>query len=145
MVSMFAAVLPGDPKGQGSLTLWKGSDGVERAKHPPATVLHRNNAIAVLASEWGDREPMRGPVRLGLEFVFTRPKSHYGTGRNAERVKDSAPEWQTSYPDLDKAVRLVGDALVIAGVLADDSQVAVVTGQKRYGAKGLTVVEVWAL
>lgn len=142
---MFAAVIPGDPKGQGSLTLWRSPDGTERAKHPPATVLHRNNAIATLRSEWGGRDPLTGPVQVGLEFMFTRPKSHYGTGRNANRVKDSAPSRQTSYPDIDKAVRLVCDALVIAGVLRDDSQVAQVSAQKRYGARGMTVVEVMEL
>lgn len=142
---MFAAVIPGDPKGQGSLTLWRSPDGTERAKHPPATVLHRNNAIATLSNEWGNRDPLLTPVKVVLEFTFARPKSHYGTGRNAGVVKDSAPAWQVSYPDIDKAVRLVCDALVIGGVLKDDSQVAQVSAQKRYGAKGMTVVEVMEL
>ena len=43
----------------------------------------------VAAAEW---EPiLEGPVRVTLMFRFPRPKGHYGTGRNADKVKDSAP------------------------------------------------------
>lgn len=142
MNELFACTIPGDPKGQGSLTLWRGDDGTERAKHPPATVLHRNNAIAVLSNEWGDRDPILGPVRVSCVFVFGRPKAHYRTGKHAGELKDWVPTWQTSYPDLDKAVRLVGDALVIAGVVKDDSQIARIDAEKMYGPKGATLVEV---
>lgn len=63
-----------------------------------------------------------GPIALRLEFVRPRPKEHWGTGRNKDRLKPSAPKWPTGKPDLTKLTRAVEDAL--KGVIwCDDSQV----------------------
>jgi hypothetical protein len=35
--------------------------------------------------------PITGPVRVWVRFTFTRPPSHYRTGRNAHLVRDAAP------------------------------------------------------
>ena len=67
-------------------------------------------------------EPVRGPVRLSVLFVMPRPKSHFGTGKNASKLKDSAPTHHIVKPDLDKLVRCVKDALT--GIAwGDDCQV----------------------
>lgn len=73
-----------------------------------------------------------GPVTVDMSFYFPRPKSHYGTGGNANRIKDRAPDHKTSAPDLDKLVRAVCDALTQAGVWRDDSLVVVLWSSKRY-------------
>ncbi len=52
-----------------------------------------------------------GPVTLKLIFLQTRPKNHYGTGRNAGILKDSSPEYPVMQPDMDKLNRAIGDAL----------------------------------
>jgi crossover junction endodeoxyribonuclease RusA len=144
--------IPGKPAGQGSLQLWSNGDGTERAKHPPHTVAHRNLVVGMLAQAWAGQPPVDGPVAVRATFYLPRPKAHFGTGRNAGLVKDSAPYWPVTKnrDDLDKFVRLVGDALVIAGVLADDSQVVVWRAEKRWhdtvlGGNGSTVVEVFVL
>lgn len=62
-------------------------------------------------------------VVLDLRFHFRRPKSHYGTGRNAGRLRESAPQHHTQTPDLSKLVRSTEDALVDARIVHDDSQV----------------------
>uniref|UniRef100_A0A6M3JI82 Putative endodeoxyribonuclease n=1 Tax=viral metagenome TaxID=1070528 RepID=A0A6M3JI82_9ZZZZ len=63
-----------------------------------------------------------GPVRLGLRFWFRRPKSHYGSGRNANTLKPTAPMKHTIRPDFDKLDRAIGDAL--QGILwQDDAQI----------------------
>lgn len=64
-----------------------------------------------------------GPVTLRAEFIFARPKSHYGTGRNSDVLKASAPTWVTSHHlgDIDKLVRSTCDALVTAQVIVDDA------------------------
>ena len=74
-----------------------------------------------------------GPVRLELDFFFSRPRYHYGRGKNEETVKERAPVYHGSKPDLDKLIRSVLDALT--GIAyADDSQVVEVRAGKRYCA-----------
>jgi crossover junction endodeoxyribonuclease RusA len=46
--------------------------------------------------------PIDGPVSVHVAFRMPRPKSHYGTGRNAGQLKDTAPVLSASRPDLDK-------------------------------------------
>lgn len=72
-----------------------------------------------------------GPVRLELTFAFVRPKGHFGTGKNAGSLKGDAPEFKTSYPDVDKASRAVMDALKDIAY-RDDAQVAQLVATKLY-------------
>ncbi len=65
---------------------------------------------------------LSGPLFVEIVFVFCRPKSHHGTGRNAEVLKPSAPRWHTNQPDSDKLVRSTWDALTKV-LWVDDSQV----------------------
>lgn len=80
-------------------------------------------------------EPLAGPVQLGITFYFPRPKSHFGTGRNAQRLKDTAPHYVTSHHsgDLDKLIRSTSDGLETAGVLRDDSLISISWATKVYG------------
>jgi Holliday junction resolvase RusA-like endonuclease len=95
---------------------------------------------AILAREGtGDCFAMLGgPVGLDITFLMPRPKGHYGTGRNAGVLKDSAPKRPTTKPDIDKLMRSTLDALRDVGVYVDDSQVVTLTGRKVYanGAPG---------
>ena len=77
-----------------------------------------------------------GPVRVALTIVIKRPKSHYGTGKNAAKLKDSAPVFCTSKPDADKVLRSCLDCGT--GIWwRDDSQVCVIgTLTKRYASDG---------
>ena len=78
------------------------------------------------------RAPLDGPVKLEVLFVMPRPKSHFGTGRNACVLKSSAPAWPAVKPDTTKLLRAVEDAL--NGVIwRDDAQVVVQTACKVYG------------
>lgn len=72
------------------------------------------------------RSPLGGPVCIGLHFTMPRPKNHRRTGKNAHLLRDNAPVWHTSTPDMDKLVRCVWDALT--GVIwHDDSQVCMMS------------------
>jgi len=63
-----------------------------------------------------------GAVRLSLVFFRPRPKGHFGTGRNAGKLKTSAEDYPIQRPDVLKLARAVEDALT--GVIwRDDSQV----------------------
>ncbi|MCI3277468.1 RusA family crossover junction endodeoxyribonuclease [Streptomyces cylindrosporus] len=83
----------------------------------------------VLDTEW---QPLREAVRLEVVFTLGRPKSHFGTGKNAGLVKPSAPRFPTGKPDTDKLLRSTQDALKDAGVLLDDSVVTDTVAAKRY-------------
>jgi Holliday junction resolvase RusA-like endonuclease len=65
-------------------------------------------------------------------FYLPRPGGHFGTGRNAGLVKNSAPLWPAVKPDLDKLERAVFDSLESAGVWGNDSICCGVTGWKHY-------------
>ena len=115
----------GLPAAQGSKNPWGGEANKQLKPW-------RNDvAVAALASLNG--EPLiAGPVSLRAVFIFPRPKSHYRTGKRAGDVKENAPGWKTSAPDLDKLVRAVGDALT--GVLfRDDAQIVDIAVTKIYG------------
>ncbi|KKL64975.1 hypothetical protein LCGC14_2159590 [marine sediment metagenome] len=81
-----------------------------------------------------------GAIRLELVFSRPRPKGHFGTGRNAGKLKASAPRFPTSRPDTLKLGRAIEDALT--GVIwRDDSQVVQHVIEKRYGT--FYSVSVW--
>jgi Holliday junction resolvase RusA-like endonuclease len=75
----------------------------------------------------------QGAMRVVCTFVFTRPKSHYGTGKNALNLKPSAPASMTTKPDVDKLARAILDALT-GTLYSDDSQVVELKVVKRYAA-----------
>lgn len=71
------------------------------------------------------------PLMLQVKFNFLRPKSHFGTGRNSEMLKDSAPECHIKAPDTTKLVRAVEDALNRV-LWHDDSQIVAQFAEKYY-------------
>lgn len=67
--------------------------------------------------------PLTGPLAAEMVFTLTRPKTHFGEGRNRERVRPSAPALPAGVPDLSKLARSTEDALTTAGVYRDDALV----------------------
>lgn len=83
----------------------------------------------------------RSPVMLVIDFYFTRPVGHFGTGRNAGTVKASSPKHVTVKPDLTNLVKATEDAL--KGIVwHDDSQVVGMQLAKVYGEKELVRIQV---
>ena len=64
------------------------------------------------------------PTEVRIRFYHQRPASHYGTGRNAGKLKPSAPTWKATAPDADKLARAVLDSLTSSRAVRDDSRVA---------------------
>lgn len=90
-------------------------------------------AVAAVAAETMNGQPLlTGPLKLQVVFVFPRPKSHTGTGRNDGVLKASAPLFHSVKPDTDKLLRAIGDSLS-GTVIRDDAQIATVTASKLYG------------
>ena len=77
-------------------------------------------------------EPFSGPCRLTIEATFLRPKSHFGSGRNAGRVKANAPRHHTVKPDCDNITKIYADCLN-GLVFKDDRQIVEATCVKQYG------------
>lgn len=81
-----------------------------------------------------------GPVAVRVTFFRSRPASHYGTGRNAGVLKDSAPAFphQSKLPDGTKLGRSLEDALNKI-CWADDRRVCDMWWSRRFGPDGAEV------
>jgi len=90
-------------------------------------------AVTAAAAEVMDGGTLlTGPVELTAKFFFKRPNSHFGTGRNDGKLKESAPSFHSQQPDLSKLLRAVEDAL--SGIVyGDDRQITFYgTGTGKY-------------
>lgn len=135
MITFFA---PGKPEPAGSKRAFvlKGgahagraiiTDANAKSKPWQQTVKH----AAMLAYQG---EPMTGPLQLDVTFTIVRPQGHFGSGKNAYKVKDSAPAFPTSKPDVLKLARGLEDALT--GIIyVDDSQIVSEHLFKVYGTR----------
>jgi len=81
----------------------------------------------------------QGPVSMTCDFVFERPKSHFGTGRNSEKLKPSAPTHHVQKPDTDNLLKFVKDCLN-GQAYKDDSQVVSLEANKRWGNDARTEI-----
>ena len=83
------------------------------------------------------------PISMEVEFVFERPASHFGTGRNEgvlkHRFLDAMP---TGRPDLDNLVKLVCEALQ-GNAFRDDSRIVTIRARKVYGRPARTLIHLW--
>lgn len=76
-------------------------------------------------------QPLTQALCVLTIFLMQRPKSHYGTGKNADKLKPDAPIWHTSAPDTTKLFRSTEDALT--GIIwNDDAQIVQQKLTKRY-------------
>lgn len=158
----FECFVPGIPRPQGSKTRNGNGSMREASKYVKAwrtdvaaTALYRRMEMRI--------DQFDGPLMLGVVFLFHRPRAvsgagaHWRTcegckGRNwraramqcticdgsARRLRADAPVYMTGKPDKDKLVRAVGDALVVSGVVRDDSLFVKDhdSGCKRYSNPG---------
>lgn len=87
------------------------------------------------AEAMNGRALLDGPLLLELTFWLPRPKGHFGSGRNAQAVRASAPHAPAVKPDLLKLARAVEDA--VTGVCyRDDAQITTEILQKAYTTSG---------
>ena len=86
-------------------------------------------------------EPFAGPVAVTYRFCFSRPKSHFGTGRNSDELKASAPHWHAQRPDLVNLLKCIEDALT-GIVWKDDSQVAEIDAAKFWAQRDAVEITV---
>ena len=130
----FELFVPGRPVPQGSKTAF-----VNKSTGRPVVVdkdvrlpQWRMKITAAALQKKGSDLTLIGPVGARILFVLERPKSHFGTGKNVDRIKDSSPAHPATMPDLDKLLRAVFDALTDAQVWKDDGQVVWCQAIKGY-------------
>jgi Holliday junction resolvase RusA-like endonuclease len=129
---MISFMAHGLPVAQGSKVMVGKGDKRMLVEGNRAKLRPWRQELSQLAAEEmrGDR-PLSGPVSVRIMFFLPRPKGHFGTGRNAERVREGAPIAPHTKPDIDKLARSVLDAL--SGVVfLDDAQVVDLSVSKLY-------------
>lgn len=120
---MLRVVIPGEAMAQGSKRL-----GRARGTGRPI-ILDANpgfkswrHYVATMMSQCGPPAPWTSAVFVRLRIEVTRPKAHFGTGRNAGIVKATAPKVPVTGLDTDKCLRAIYDAGTDAGWWRDDKQ-----------------------
>ena len=132
--------VPGLPQTQGSMRgfVVKGR-AVLTSTNKGLKAWRKAVADAALASGWASAEPMDGPVRLDVTFMFVRPKGHYRTNHE---IKPSAPPFpHTSGGDLDKLVRAIGDALTKIA-WTDDRRIVICHAAKEWSNRNGVIIHI---
>ena len=130
---MRTITVPGRPYPQGSLRPIKTKGGGIVTPQKTTVLMYR----ADIQTQWGEPDPIDGPVQVDVEFRFARPKSHYG----ARGLRPSSPKFHVQSPDVDKLARSVLDALTEYGY-TDDKQVIDLRAKKVWWNKNETVITV---
>ena len=128
--------VPGHPAPKGSLKCIGGRGG---KGHVLIEDNKRTKGWRTDLATWARKAQQRGekgqPIIVEVTSTLARPKSHYGTGKNAGTVK---PAFVDAFPvghqtgDVDKLARLVLDALQDAGLIPDDCAVVEVVSRKAW-------------
>jgi Holliday junction resolvase RusA-like endonuclease len=122
----------------------------------PVTPKHGGRAFVIdanpKAAKWKKQiaqivgEKYRGPLLdcpLMAQFVFyrVRPGNHFGSGRNAGKLKASADRFPLPAPDVLKTARAVEDALQ-GVVYVNDSRIVSEVLHKRWGPREAVLIEI---
>lgn len=91
----------------------------------------RDRVASFAREAMGNRQPFRGALSVRFYFFESRPKGHFGSGKNADRVRSSAPRHPAKKPDVLKLARAAEDAL--KGIIyVDDCQTIELRASKAY-------------
>lgn len=125
--------IPGNPKAlKRHRTVRVGKNKNFLRQYDPSETDKRDFLVMALNNR--PAKPIEGPIFMELRFVFSRPKNHYGTGKNSNVLKDNAPTYHTTKPDNSNLMKFVEDAF--NGVFwKDDSQICISHETKVYGEK----------
>lgn len=138
--------VPGYPKPQGSKRgIIHRSTGKVVMVESCDQVKNWRSVVALHAAQHRPEKLMNGVITIRLTFWLPRPRSHYGTGKNAHLLKPNAPQYPIGHKsgDVDKLIRSILDAIT-GVIIADDSHVVRVMAMKMYGDGEVGVhITVW--
>ena len=112
-----------------------GSTGVAISDANPKSRDWKNAVTSAAMQHVGDEFPLlTGPLSVEFLFYLVRPKGHFGSGKNSDAVKGSAPTRPVGKPDVLKLARAVEDSLT-GVVWRDDAQIVEENLAKHYGPR----------
>lgn len=121
-MTLLDVTIPGEPVGKGRPRFGVVA-GQARAFTPKKTSTWEGNAAALLANHW-HIGPLDEPVTVTVYAVGARPKGQIPSPRKLVADPSLARRlWRVTKPDGDNVLKCVGDALVDAGVLRDDTRI----------------------
>jgi crossover junction endodeoxyribonuclease RusA len=85
---------------------------------------------------------LSGPLLFRATFWHKRLSAHYGSKKGVRYIKDNAPTFVATTPDVDKVQRSTFDGLTQSGVIEDDKFIVVVHVQQRYSNDGFTGADI---
>ena len=136
--------VPGLPRPAGSKSAYyieKIGRAVVTDANPKAKDWKAAVAVAARAALPPKFRLLTGRIEVTATFFLPRPRGHYGTGKNADKIKDSALIDPLTKPDLLKIMRGTEDACT-GIVWRDDAQIADEHTLKHYDDNHCVGVEV---
>lgn len=136
----------GQPRARGRAFTPRGGGKPRAMMYNPETAKGWKTLITCVAKAHRPDAPFTSPVSVNATFYFSRPKSHYRTGRYAHELRSDAPMWHFVKPDRDNLDKALLDALTqVGGFWEDDCQVCDGTVRKMYGMSPGVHVQIKAL
>ncbi|MFA6038400.1 MAG: RusA family crossover junction endodeoxyribonuclease [Legionellales bacterium] len=108
--------------------------------YSPQKNIDAERSLLAQSIEYKPETPWNCALGIRIEAIFERPKSHYGTGRNVNLLKDTAPLFHTCKPDGDNVGKNCIDAMNEV-FFKDDSQIVVCNIIKQYG--NISMLRIW--
>lgn len=87
-------------------------------------------------------EKLEGALEVWIDFYIPRPKSHYGTGKNENKLKSTAPKYPMgSRQDLDNLEKFAWDCL--NGLAWNDDRQIVKSQSAKFWAERDAKTVIW--
>lgn len=132
-------IIPGAPIPKKRHRSYHGMGG-RIGSYSPQTAVERKIKIFIKAHV---KDITMEAVNVTFDFFVSRPKSHYGTGKNTQIIKATSPQYPTSKPDIDNYIKFYLDCM--NGIIfKDDSQVIGCYAHKKYAENGRTEIRVFS-
>jgi len=130
VVSVFVSGVPkGQPRPRAWARKFKSGEVMARTYDPHTAEGWKSEVAQALRGL--KRAKYEGPVVVGMEFLFARPKSHL---RKDGSLAKGRRQEHLGAPDCDNLAKAVLDTLTLLHVFEDDSQVVDLRLRKRYAA-----------
>lgn len=129
----FTVSIPGDPIGKGR-PLGSIRGGRVHMRTPAPTAAWESRAAWLCRSEW-KKPPMEGLLAVAVHAVTPRPINR-PDDIPSDVWRSGSGVLRVIKPDVDNIAKAALDALVLAKVIGDDSQVALLTASRMMAAAG---------
>ena len=104
----------------------------------------KKSIVTILLAENDFGETVNYSCSVCIVVQYLRPKSHYGTGANSDKLKKNAPLHPAVKPDIDNVAKAYLDVLVMAKIIRDDCLVNRLEVHKVYSKTPSVEIEVWS-